>query len=122
MPHNLIDVPAWLALAVLRLILSFLRAVAVFSIAWMVGFMALFCVVAILTPLGETITVLGGVAFLILAPEFAHLLPAVGRPKRQSAVPEPEGRAPSLPAVPVRGHGSGVSEVYRGHLTTLPRE
>jgi hypothetical protein len=108
------------ALAVLRLTLGLVKALAWWYVATILGFLALFCVVAILEPFGQTVMVLGGVAFLILAPEFVHLLPGRSPEQGSSSSPEPEGPAPSLPAVQVPEHAPGATSIYRGRLTTLP--
>ena len=70
---TMLDAIEWLIRAVFRLVISFIKAFAYFYLSLMLGFIVLFCVVAVLSPLGETVMVLGGVAFLILAPELLQM-------------------------------------------------
>lgn len=85
-----------------------------------VGMVALVGIAGALRPLGDTVTVGLLVAFLILAPEFVHLLPGLTRRTRPSASPEVADPVPSLPAVPTPAHEPGATSIYRGRLTTLP--
>jgi len=57
---------------------------------------------------------------LILAPEFAHLLPGLGRSQPMSSSPEPEDRAPCLPAGPTPARDPLRTEIYRGFLKAQP--
>lgn len=126
---------AWLIRGVFRLIISFIKAIAYFYVALLIGGILLFGVIAVLSPLGETVAIGGAVILLVLAPQFwdamgpetmAYLrtvfaVPLRSRPQTEpSSSPEAEDPAPSLPAVPAPEHVPGATSIYRGRLTTLP--
>jgi hypothetical protein len=108
----------WLCWLPVRLI----KALAWWYVVCLIALGFMFGLVTILAPLGDFGIALGAL-FIVFLPE---LIAGWRRHPAETQSPasesESEGQALALPVAPAAGHALGVREVYRGSLTTLPRE
>lgn len=106
-----------------RIVLSFAKALAWWYLTACIAFAIMLGIISLLEPLGDTIAIGVGVLIIVLAPEliggWRHRPTETQSPASNS---ESADQVLALPAAPAAGHALGAREVYRGSLTTLPRE
>ncbi len=99
---------------------SLVRDIAKFSLAMMGAFLVLFCVVSLAEPLGDFGALAVLVGFMFIFPALVEGWSRRPAPQSSASGSEQLGQALSLPDGPIPERARGVTEVYRGDLTTLP--
>lgn len=115
--HLVLKLGWWL----LRLPYTLLRDMAKMSLAIVAGFLVLFCIASLMEPLGAVPTLAALCGVILIGPDLLAGLAYRFAPQPSASGSELPDQALSLPDGPIHARVRGVTEVYRGDLTTLPR-